>query len=227
MSADVFAEDGYYAVIPEWVLDADISAQAVRLYAVLRRYADQRSMLAHPSRRTLATRMHVASTRTVDAALAELQELGAVETFDRFRDDGSQTSSGYRIKAKNAHPRAADCEGGGGADCTPPMQPAAHHEPQPENHSQLNHNPRKRGTRLSPIWTPTEDDVVMAARFGLVGAALDREIDTFRDYWVAQPGQKGIKLDWAATWRNWVRRGRTERPTTAGVNGTKLPAAWS
>lgn len=29
--------------------------------------------------------------------------------------------------------------------------------------------------------------------------------DQFRDYWIAQGGQKGAKLDWFATWRNWVR----------------------
>ncbi len=29
--------------------------------------------------------------------------------------------------------------------------------------------------------------------------------DKFRDYWISQPGQKGVKLDWSATWRNWVR----------------------
>ncbi len=28
----------------------------------------------------------------------------------------------------------------------------------------------------------------------------------FRDYWVAVPGSKGCKLDWQATWRNWVRK---------------------
>ena len=27
----------------------------------------------------------------------------------------------------------------------------------------------------------------------------------FRDYWIAIPGQRGRKLDWAATWRNRVR----------------------
>ena len=27
----------------------------------------------------------------------------------------------------------------------------------------------------------------------------------FKDYWIAQGGQKGCKLDWFATWRNWVR----------------------
>jgi hypothetical protein len=30
----------------------------------------------------------------------------------------------------------------------------------------------------------------------------------FRDYWVSVPGQKGVKLDWKATWRNWVRNQR-------------------
>lgn len=29
--------------------------------------------------------------------------------------------------------------------------------------------------------------------------------NVFKDYWVSQPGQKGVKVDWLATWRNWVR----------------------
>jgi len=32
---------------------------------------------------------------------------------------------------------------------------------------------------------------------------LQQTFDSFRDYWVAAP--KGTKLDWMATWRNWVR----------------------
>jgi len=32
-----------------------------------------------------------------------------------------------------------------------------------------------------------------------------RTFDQFKDYWIAQAGQKGVKLDWFATWRNWVR----------------------
>jgi uncharacterized protein YdaU (DUF1376 family) len=41
----------------------------------------------------------------------------------------------------------------------------------------------------------------------------------FRDYWIAQGGQKGAKLDWFATWRNWVRNqksqaiGTVDKPT--------------
>lgn len=34
----------------------------------------------------------------------------------------------------------------------------------------------------------------------------DSVFDIFRDHWAAQPGQKGVKANWEATWRNWVRR---------------------
>lgn len=27
----------------------------------------------------------------------------------------------------------------------------------------------------------------------------------FRDYWIAKAGKDGVKLDWLATWRNWIR----------------------
>jgi hypothetical protein len=33
--------------------------------------------------------------------------------------------------------------------------------------------------------------------------------DAFRDWWIAQPGSKGLKLDWFATWRTWVRNQKT------------------
>jgi len=60
---------------------------------------------------------------------------------------------------------------------------------------------RARGSRLSETWQPSSDDQEFAARLGVVG-----EVEKFRDYWISQPGQKGLKLDWSATWRNWVRR---------------------
>jgi hypothetical protein len=39
------------------------------------------------------------------------------------------------------------------------------------------------------------------------------EVAKFRDYWIAQPGQRGVKLDWNATFRNWVRSARPQRGT--------------
>ena len=61
-----------------------------------------------------------------------------------------------------------------------------------------------RGTRLDPLYPfpPEWSEFCKEKRPDLV----PREVfDSFRDYWIAQPGQKGVKTDWDATWRNWVR----------------------
>lgn len=71
----------------------------------------------------------------------------------------------------------------------------------------------RRGSRLSEDWYPSEQDTAFAAGEGLSFDAVEREIERFRDYWIAQPGQKGVKLDWSATWRNWIRRATEQRKT--------------
>jgi len=54
--------------------------------------------------------------------------------------------------------------------------------------------------------------------------------NTFRDYWRAQPGNKGVKADWPATWRNWCRR-QNERQQRNGSHfahgGSKQAAVAS
>lgn len=62
-------------------------------------------------------------------------------------------------------------------------------------------------TRLPADWEPSEGDVAFCRdeRPDLMPAQVASQ---FRDYWVAQPGAKGRKLDWPATWRNWVRNQR-------------------
>lgn len=66
----------------------------------------------------------------------------------------------------------------------------------------------KRGERLPQDWKPSAEQILWAqqARGDL---EISQTADRFRDYWIAQPGQKGVKVDWGATWRNWVRN---ERP---------------
>lgn len=69
----------------------------------------------------------------------------------------------------------------------------------------INHKPKvMRGTRLDPLYPfpPEWAEFCKEKRPDLV----PREVfESFRDYWIAQPGQKGVKTDWDATWRNWVR----------------------
>lgn len=71
--------------------------------------------------------------------------------------------------------------------------------------------PRKRGTRLDASWQPSRE-LIEQMRAELPHVNLQAEHRQFVDYWIAQPGQKGVKTDWPATWRNWMRRA-AERTT--------------
>ena len=89
---DIQASD-YFAIIPEWLLDAPISSNAVRLYAILNRYANSQGR-AWPSRKTIATAMKC-STATVDRARDELVAVGALTVIQRTSDAGDPTSNLY------------------------------------------------------------------------------------------------------------------------------------
>ena len=62
-----------------------------------------------------------------------------------------------------------------------------------------------RGTRLTDGWQP---DQALAdwTRANAPAAANAAELDRFRDYWQSLSGQRAVRADWAATWRNWARR---------------------
>lgn len=45
----------------------------------------------------------------------------------------------------------------------------------------------------------------------------------FRDYWLSQPGAKGRKADWLATWRNWIRNQRRSPPTARPTQQPQRP----
>ncbi|RTL30700.1 MAG: helix-turn-helix domain-containing protein [Burkholderiales bacterium] len=74
-----------------------------------------------------------------------------------------------------------------------------------------------RGSRLPHDWQPSEADRTFCQE-----RRPDLEIaevaERFRDHWTAQPGAKGRKSDWSATWRNWVRNER-------GVDGHRTAAS--
>lgn len=79
---------------------------------------------------------------------------------------------------------------------------------------------RTRGTRLSDDWLPQGDDWNEAIqRLGSQGA--HHELAKFRDHWKAAPGQRGVKLDWDATWRNWVRNARPAAKPPARTGGAQ------
>jgi len=61
-----------------------------------------------------------------------------------------------------------------------------------------------RGKRIDPNWQPTPKDYAFASSHKLTREEINREADRFRNYWLAASGRNAAKLDWEATWRNWL-----------------------
>jgi hypothetical protein len=80
-----------------------------------------------------------------------------------------------------------------------------------------------RATRLDPKWIP-EPDLIEQMRKECPTLDLKAEHLKFIDYWIARPGQGGTKLDWRATWRNWMRKeAETRAPANGRANGMPVP----
>jgi hypothetical protein len=91
------------------------------------------------------------------------------------------------------------------AELATPTPTPTPEEPKQEQTAQ----PRKRGTRLPEDWEPSSADLefVRKTRPDL-NQSMESEVAKFCDYWHAKPGKDGTKLDWSATWRNWIRNAR-------------------
>lgn len=96
MTPSVTVDRGPFEMVPHWLLDhPDVSAQAVRLYMLIRRHGDKTG-LAFPGRKRLAEQLH-ASPSTVDRARSELVAVGAICERRRSSEDGDWTSNEYHV----------------------------------------------------------------------------------------------------------------------------------
>ncbi len=91
-----------------------------------------------------------------------------------------------------------------------PDSPAvAMHRPEPmvsptPRVPQGNGSAARRGTRLPDDFTLTEE---LAAFCRTQGCRNPQALfEHFQDHWRAVAGQRGVKLDWVATLKNWARR---------------------
>ena len=77
-----------------------------------------------------------------------------------------------------------------------------------------------KGHRLPEGWEPTASQIAWAK-----GRRPDLDVleqaEMFKDYWHAKAGTGATKLDWAATWRNWIRSARPD-PRTSFKITTKV-----
>ena len=80
----------------------------------------------------------------------------------------------------------------------------------------------QRGNRLPADWSPGPEQQAFAESLGIRNGVASAELEKFRDYWTAQPGQKGVKTDWTATWRNWLRRVAEDRAGKPAGQGADI-----
>jgi hypothetical protein len=200
---------------------------------------------AWPSIDTLARYANV-DPRSVKRAIRTLEELGEVVVHlndggtrstrndqrpNRYeltvprRGDASVTAPRGDAGVRDGVTPASSRGDAGVRDGVTPASPEPsmnHPEPSGEPSERASARTTTKATRIPVPFTVTDDMVAWAAR-ETPGLDLRRHTDAFVDYWTAAPGAKGRKLDWTATWRNWMRtehgrsqaRARYARPTTS------------
>lgn len=157
--------------------------------------------------------------KTVMKSLGELESLGLI-----IAQKGNGFGSHYTIKSSTKSNTSTEIGTGteigkGGAEIGTGTSPKNGTAPVPKlGHESIKNlkdeskRETKKGSRLSPDWTITNDWIAEAKkiRSDWHDQHVIRIADQFKDYWIAQPGQKGVKTDWMATWRNWCRRDNTQ-----------------
>jgi hypothetical protein len=84
-----------------------------------------------------------------------------------------------------------------------------------------------RGTRLPKDWVLTKALGVWAAAEQPTWTPehIRKVAASFKDYWIAKAGKDGLKTDWDATWRNWVRNEKALGGAQA-VAGVPVAGSW-
>ncbi len=144
------------------------------------------------------------------------KELESLRSFqEKQRENASKTRKNNEIAEATAKPKASHTE------------PDTEEEKREANASQK----KTRGTRLSADWFLPIEWGEWALSQGLGHEAIRSEADKFKDYWMARAGPNGVKLDWAATWRNWIRaakekgHGNGNRISTTSTGGKRADPA--
>ena len=101
------------------------------------------------------------------------------------------------------------------------------HKPITNNHKPSKEPTATRGTRLPADWKPNAE-LVAWSKTERPDLDLRKVFEEFKDYWSSVAGSKGVKLNWDATWRNWVRSQKAEKQTfgqvAADVARSTVPA---
>lgn len=138
---------------------------------------------------------------------------------------GRPPEDGHSVLLSAEEQRGAGTEKRGGTRRTPtqivvdPLTPTSKEVDPPTTDAAV---VAARPTRLpdefvitAPMWTWALDEQHYDK------AWVTEQTHAFCDYWRARPGPGATKLDWVATWRNWLRRAATRPPSYNGARLTR------
>ena len=109
-AGSLVVEDGGFAIVADWVIHAEISDAAFRVYSLLLRFGGS-SGNRMPSRALLARRLH-RSVDSIDRALRELVNHGFVRAEHR-RDGKQHLSNRYHVQTTDPQAKPAAAHAGG------------------------------------------------------------------------------------------------------------------
>jgi hypothetical protein len=72
-----------------------------------------------------------------------------------------------------------------------------------------------KGTRIPEPFIVDEPMKEWALERNMQPQWVLRQTERFTNYWQAKPGKDGVKVDWRATWRNWLLKAQDDAPAAA------------
>lgn len=94
--------------------------------------------------------------------------------------------------------------------------------PQPTTHNQGSGaypTATEKGTRISSDWRPSAR-LIEWVKSECPAVNGRTETDQFRDYWISKAGRDGLKVDWDATYRTWMRKAQTDHRPSRPMQST-------
>jgi hypothetical protein len=81
-----------------------------------------------------------------------------------------------------------------------------------------------KATRIPEPWIVDEAMKDWARERNMQPQWVMKHTERFINYWKGVGGQRGTKVDWRSTWKNWLLKAQDEDPAPAAQAGPRLYA---
>lgn len=203
-----------FSIVPVEVwLDKRLTLEQIRVLGALLSFRGKNTNTVWPKRELLALRCAMPVAK-ISEATSSLVRLGWLEKNGR---GGFSKPTSYTITVPEsvtvAHSVTVPVSATSTVTESVTRMPVPESVTRKELTSELTSEQTKRearsrnGSRLPENWQlPDEWKAWAIEKLKWTPDRCHAVAEVFADYWRSAPGGKGVKGDWAATWRNWCRK---------------------